>query len=87
MHYPSAHAHSPAGARPSVSATADAATAERFLRLPEVMATCCLCRSSIYQKIAAGEFPQPVRLTAHSVAWVASEIQQWIAARIATRQS
>ncbi|MCK4124521.1 AlpA family transcriptional regulator [Ralstonia pseudosolanacearum] len=82
MHYPSAHAHSPAGTHSSAPATT-----ERFLRLPEVMSTCGLCRSSIYQKVSTGEFPQPVRLTRSSIAWVASEIQQWVAARIAARQS
>lgn len=34
----------------------------------------------------AGKFPQRVRLSAQRVAWIESEIDQWIAARIAARR-
>ncbi|WP_230586801.1 AlpA family transcriptional regulator [Ralstonia solanacearum] len=88
MKYHRAHAYvtacTPSALVPPVS---EEATAERFLRLPEVMSTCGLARSSIYEKVANGDFPQPVRLTRCCVAWVDSEIRQWMAARIAARQS
>ena len=64
-----------------------AAQAERFMRLPEVMSTCGLPVSSIYDGVRRGDFPKPVPLTRKSVAWLASEIHQWMAARIAARQS
>ncbi|MGC5831214.1 AlpA family transcriptional regulator [Ralstonia pseudosolanacearum] len=88
MKYHRAHAYVTACRQPTpVSAVSEEATAERFLRLPEVMSACGLSRSSIYGKVSCGEFPQPVRLTPNSVAWVDSEIRQWMAARIAARQS
>ena len=48
-----------------------------LLRLPAVKARVGLCRSSIYAKIAAGEFPSPINLGARAVAvatgWHTSE--------------
>ena len=35
--------------------------------------------------IAEGHFPKPVRLGPNSVAWVASEVEEWIRERIAER--
>ncbi len=88
MKYQRAHAHVAACSQSTPApAVSEEATAERFLRLPEVMSACGLSRSSIYGKVSCGEFPQPVRLTPSSVAWVDSEIRQWIAGRIAARQS
>jgi prophage regulatory protein len=58
-----------------------------FLRLPQVRQITGLPRSSIYAKVAAGAFPSPVALGARSVAWVDSEINDWVASRIAARAS
>jgi prophage regulatory protein len=58
---------------------------DRFLRRAEVESLTGLSRSTIYDKIAAGEFPRPVRLTGGAVAWVESEIAAWQAERIALR--
>jgi prophage regulatory protein len=55
----------------------------RLIRLPEVIRQTGLARSSIYDGIRAGTFPKPVPLCGRNVAWVESEIQQWIAERIA----
>lgn len=60
--------------------------AERFMRLPEVSATCGLPTSSIYDGMRRGDFPKPVPLTGKSVAWLASEIHEWMASRVAARQ-
>lgn len=56
-----------------------------LLRLPEVKARTGLSRSSIYLRIASREFPCPVKLGARASAWDSSEIDAWIAARIAER--
>ncbi|MDB0564810.1 helix-turn-helix transcriptional regulator [Ralstonia solanacearum] len=61
--------------------------AERFMRLPEVSATCGLPTSSIYDGVRRGDFPKPVPLTGKSVAWLGSEIYEWMASRIAARQT
>ena len=52
----------------------------RFVRIEEVKRLTGLSRSSIY---ARADFPQPVKLGARAVAWVQSEIDQWIEQRIA----
>jgi prophage regulatory protein len=57
----------------------------KLLRLPLVEDRTGLGKSSIYAGVKAGTFPAPVRLSARAVAWRESEIDQWIAARTATR--
>ena len=57
---------------------------ERLLRLAEVIARVGLAKTTIYDHIRAGMFPKPVDLGG-AVAWVESEIDAWIAARIAAR--
>ncbi len=42
-----------------------------------------LSRSRIYALMADNDFPKPVRLGRMSVAWVLSDILEWIDARIA----
>ncbi|VVE80253.1 helix-turn-helix transcriptional regulator [Pandoraea sputorum] len=59
---------------------------ERFMRLPEVMAVCGLPMSTVYDSVRRGDFPKPVPLTGKNVAWLASEIRDWMEARIAARQ-
>ena len=55
---------------------------EKILRLQAVKARCGLSRSTLYNRIAAGEFPSPVSLGARSVGWVESEVNAWISSRI-----
>lgn len=56
--------------------------AERFLRLKEVRERVPFSRSSIYAKIQLGEFPRPLSMGARAVAWLESDIDRWIEARI-----
>ena len=67
----------------------DTGTAEavRFMRLPEVVAVCGLPASSIYDRMRRGDFPKPVPLAGKSVAWLSSEIRQWMQSRIASRRT
>jgi prophage regulatory protein len=58
---------------------------ERFLRLPEVMHLCGLSRSTVYDLISRNAFPQQVSLGGKNVAWLHSEINAWMTARIADR--
>ncbi|UJJ31859.1 helix-turn-helix transcriptional regulator [Halopseudomonas maritima] len=57
----------------------------KFLRLKSVMALTGLARATIYQYIAAGTFPRAVPLGGRSVAWLESEILEWMSARVAER--
>jgi prophage regulatory protein len=54
-----------------------------LLRRRQVEARTGLSCSVIYERIAQGTFPAPVELGPKSVAWVESEISDWVEARIA----
>ena len=56
-------------------------------RLPQVKARTGLSRSELYRRIAAGDFPQPVKLGERASAWNASEVDTWITGRIAARDA
>ena len=56
---------------------------DRFLRRREVQHDTGLSRSALYRLIAAKEFPVQVRLSANTVAWLRSEVDAWIASRVA----
>jgi len=58
-----------------------------FLKLPEVCKKTGLSRSTVYKLIKAGKFPKQIKLTEHSSAWIASEIQTWANDVIANRDS
>ncbi len=57
-----------------------------MLRRRQVEARTGLSRSTIYQRIADGEFPAPVSLGGRAVGWPSDEIDAWIADRIAQAQ-
>jgi prophage regulatory protein len=58
----------------------------RFLRLPEVRNRVPYSRATIYRLITAGRFPRPYSLGARAVAWLESEVDAWIAARVEAAQ-
>jgi prophage regulatory protein len=55
--------------------------AERLIRRPEVEARTGLSRSTIYDWMKRGEFPQPVKLGARLVAWRESDVTEWLESR------
>lgn len=61
-------------------------SADRFLRLPAVMARTGKSKAGIYQDIAAGTFPAPIKIGPRASAWVESEILAWQQARIQARE-
>ncbi|WP_205579558.1 helix-turn-helix transcriptional regulator [Pectobacterium parmentieri] len=56
-----------------------------LIRLSGVMKKTGLRKSWIYLLMKQGDFPQTVKIGARSVAWVESEVNDWIAARISQR--
>jgi prophage regulatory protein len=54
-----------------------------ILRLRQVSARTGLARSTIYERIKAGEFPAQVALGARAVGWLEADIDAWIAAKVA----
>jgi prophage regulatory protein len=51
----------------------------------EVCARTSLSRASLYRLMTDGSFPRPVPLHGVRKAWVESEVDVWIASRIAAR--
>jgi prophage regulatory protein len=59
----------------------------RVIRLPEVLEKTGLGRTTIWRMEAAGTFPQSVSLGGKAVGWIEAEIDTWIEACMAARQS
>jgi prophage regulatory protein len=58
---------------------------KKLIKLKIVMDYTGLGRSTVYNYIAENQFPKPVSLGLRAVAWVESEVQDWILARIEAR--
>ena len=58
----------------------------RLIKLKEVINLTALSRSLIYKKMKEGLFPKSVSLGDRAVAWVESEIEEWIEEIIAQRE-
>jgi prophage regulatory protein len=56
--------------------------ANTVLRLPEVKRRTGLSRSSIYNRIAAGDFPRGFSLGGRARGWLEQDIEDWILALI-----
>ncbi len=54
---------------------------EKHLRRRAVEDATGLSRSTIYDLMAKGEFPRPVKLTGKAVGWPESAISEWLAQR------
>jgi len=60
---------------------------DRLARLPQVENLTGLKKSSIYQRMREGKFPQAVRLSSRMVAWSENAVLQWVQDRLATAQT
>ena len=58
----------------------------RLIKLKEVIQKTSLGRSTIYEFMTKGTFPKQVSLGAKSVAWLESEVDDWIMERIGERE-
>ena len=54
-----------------------------LIRLPEVLRRTALSKTSIYDLAKSGDFPASIPLGGKAVAWLESEVEQWIQGRIA----
>ncbi len=50
----------------------------KLIRIKEVMNRTGLARSTAYKYINENNFPKPIKLGSRAVAWVESEIEDWI---------
>ena len=56
--------------------------AHRILRLPAVMDVTGLGRSTVYLKMAEGQFPKSFKITERSCGWLEADIQNWIETKV-----
>lgn len=54
----------------------------RLIRLPEVLKRTGYSRSWTYKLIDKGEFPEPIKTGSRSIAFIESEINDWIEQRV-----
>ena len=59
---------------------------ERLLRLPEVLEMVPIKKTTLYDLMRRGLFPRNIKLGSNMVAWVASEIEEWINTQIKNRK-
>lgn len=59
----------------------------KLIKIKEVSALTSLARATIYKYVAEEVFPKQVSLGANCVAWVESEVLEWIEQKIAQRDS
>lgn len=58
---------------------------QKFIKLQAVKQLTALGRTSIYNKVKAGQFPKPFSLGLRSIAWLSSDIDTWIQSRVDAR--
>lgn len=58
-----------------------------FLRIKQVQDQTGLARSTIYKLMSEGDFPQPVKITPKSSAWVSNEVDDWKLSRMEDRKT
>lgn len=63
----------------------DASVPKKLIRLPIVLALINGSKSWLYQEIADGRFPKPIKVGKRYVAWIEKEVTDWVEQRI--RQS
>jgi prophage regulatory protein len=61
----------------------------KLIRLPETLAKTGLSRTRLYEAVAAGTFPKPAKLgpDARAIGFLETEVDEWIAARLAARET
>lgn len=55
--------------------------ADALLRISTVTQATGLSTATIYRRLATGDFPQPVRLSARCTRWKAADVRAWIRAQ------
>ena len=58
---------------------------DRIISMIEVLDRICLSKTHLYRKINAGQFPRPVPLGPQKVAFLESEVEAWMGARLQAR--
>lgn len=53
-------------------------TVAEYLRMKDLIMYLTLSQSSIWRKVRAGEFPQPIKLSEAVTAWKTSDVRAWM---------
>ena len=59
----------------------------RFIKIKEVVSRAGICRVAVYNKMRTGEFPKNIKLGVRSVAWLESDIDEWIDSKITAQNA
>lgn len=54
---------------------------DKIHRLLSTLDITGLCRTSLYNQLKAGQFPEPVRIGARAVGWRESDLMAWVESR------
>lgn len=57
----------------------------KALKIKDVVEKVSLGQSTIYKMVSLGTFPKPFQIAPNRVAWVESEIEDWLAERASQR--
>ncbi len=55
----------------------------RFLRMPDVKRRIGLSKTTIYDMVAAGNFPKQIKLSSNCVGWFEADLRAWMRERMA----
>ena len=58
---------------------------QRLIRMKQLEGYVGFKKTQIYDQIARGRFPQPIRVSRRASAWIECEVVEWLAARAADR--
>lgn len=62
-------------------------TPPRLLSIHQVSERVSFSRATIYLKVNTGEFPGPIKISTSRVAWLESDINDWIQDKVQHRES
>lgn len=60
---------------------------QTVLTLPDVVKRTGVSRTRIYEMMEAGRFPKPIKIGARAIAFIADEVDGWVADRMAEREA
>ncbi|QDL38712.1 helix-turn-helix transcriptional regulator [Rhodoferax sediminis] len=63
----------------SISSTVPVLPETGFLRQPQVLIFVPISKSTLWRRIQAKSFPEPVKLSARVTVWRAEDVRRWIA--------
>lgn len=59
----------------------------QILRRPQVQERTGLPKSTLFQKVAEGNFPRPIKLGTRATGWLLEDVDRWIAERVAASKA